>query len=151
MSQAVNPAFQAEVALAIGAQTIASATDTDGTGIDMSKYDKVAAVVQFGNVTASSGTVLVKLQESATVGGTYTDIAGATTAALTLADAIDNKRVCLYFDGRRRNAFVRVRIVSAGTVTGCPITFGVFMLGGAQKSIDPAVAYHAAAAGDPSG
>ena len=64
-------------ALKVAAYT---ATDT-GTAVDCQAGDgHVHAVLEVGTVT--DGTFALKMQESATSGGTYADITGATFAAL---------------------------------------------------------------------
>ena len=62
-----------------------AATVTTG-GVDMSKFERVMFVVMVGAVT--TGTVDAKLQESATSGGTYTDIAGASITQITTSNKI---------------------------------------------------------------
>ena len=62
-----------------------AATVTSG-GVDMSKFERVMFVVMVGAVT--TGTVDAKLQESATSGGTYTDISGASITQITTSNKI---------------------------------------------------------------
>ena len=69
--------------LGITPQT-ATATVT-GTGIDCSGKEEVVYVLMVGAVSGTSPTLDVKIQESATLGGTYTDITGATIAQVTTA------------------------------------------------------------------
>ena len=52
----------------------------------MSKFERVMFVVMVGAVT--TGTVDAKLQESATSGGTYTDISGASITQITTSNKI---------------------------------------------------------------
>ena len=62
------------------------ATVTSG-GVDMSKFERVLFLLMVGSVGAA-GTVDAKLQESATSGGTYTDIAGASITQITASNKI---------------------------------------------------------------
>ena len=77
IGSAINPK------LGITPQT-ATATVT-GTGIDCSGYEEVVYALMVGAVSGTTPTLDAKIQESATVGGTYTDITGAVFAQVTTA------------------------------------------------------------------
>ena len=97
-----------------------------GTGVDLSLYAGKCLVV----LTSSAGggttpTLDVKLQTSATVGGTYADISGATFTQVT--DAADaTEAIVVNLDGIA-TPFVR----AVGTITGTSPTFdiGVTLIG----------------------
>jgi hypothetical protein len=64
----------------------AIATVTSG-GVDMSKFERVMFLLMVGSV-GGAGTVDAKLQQSATSGGTYTDISGASITQITASNKI---------------------------------------------------------------
>ncbi len=69
---------------AIAAPTAALATGITGSGVDFQAFDgNVGAVQIVGTVASTTFTYVGKIQESDTATGTYSDIAGATFAALT--------------------------------------------------------------------
>lgn len=146
-----NPAFEVVGLQAIAPQTISSATSTNGTAIDASRFDQAMLRLDFGAVTGAAGTCEVKLQECATSGGTYTDIAGATTGAIVQGTGIASKKVCLYANLRARMKYIRVQIVTASTTTSIVIAAAEWFLTSSQKSIDPTVEYDLVAAGANSG
>src|SRR5947209_12267700 len=89
-SEAIMITEQLSQALSIAAAELdpvsqGAATVTTG-GVDMSKFERVMFVVMVGAVT--TGTVDAKLQESATSGGTYTDISGASITQITTSNKI---------------------------------------------------------------
>ena len=61
------------------------AATADGTGIDCSKHEEVVYVLLIAAVVSLTSWD-VKIQESETVGGSYTDISGAAFAQITTAD-----------------------------------------------------------------
>lgn len=79
--------------------------DLTGTGIN--------AYLLFGAGTGS-GTVDVKLQECDTVGGTYTDIPGATFTQLVVANV---NTVYELFTQKQTKRFVRAVLTVGGTVS----------------------------------
>jgi len=101
----------------ISPQVIASATTTNGTGIDISKYEGIAkATLSLGTITGTQ-TIDVNIQTSDTVGGTYATVA----SFAQLADDQDNTTRDLSVDLRAAKAFIRGQVVSAGTVTALNI------------------------------
>jgi hypothetical protein len=56
-------------------------------GVDMTKFERVLFVLMVGAV-GGAGTVDAKLQESATVGGSYSDISGGSITQITAANKI---------------------------------------------------------------
>ena len=92
---------------------IASATTTNGTGVDcLGLRDDLVAVVQLGAMTGTH-TCDVTIQESDASGSGYAAISGA---VFTQTDAnSDNTIACIGF--KRTKRYVRASIVTAGTVT----------------------------------
>jgi hypothetical protein len=64
-------------------QSLGTGTDNSITNIDMSKIQRLLFVLNIGSVGAGPGTVDFKLQQSATSGGTYSDLTG--TAITTIS------------------------------------------------------------------
>ena len=85
--------------------------DANGTGVDCSEYDaNMYAVLNVNREGEDSDETLdIKLQSSATSGGTYTDITNAAFAQVRLADGAQILRVA------RDNKFVRAVIDVGGT------------------------------------
>lgn len=88
-----------------------SSTTVNGTAVDTAGYDEAVIVLDCGT-TAATGTLDVKVQESDTSGGTYTDITGAAFAQVTPTndDAIYVGTIRL--EGARKQ-FIRVVGVAA--------------------------------------
>lgn len=62
-------------------------TTQTGTGVDCSEMTgQVAVILTASNQSGTTPTLDVKLQTSATVGGTYADISGATFTQVTTTD-----------------------------------------------------------------
>lgn len=101
-----------------------AANTYDGTGVDASGYDAVAAIVDVG-VIATNGTLDCKLQES-NDDSTYTDISGAAITQLTEAGGGSNKqaRIDVRLGGRAagaRKKYVRARLVTATAASLCAV------------------------------
>lgn len=110
--------------LLISPQTIASATTTNGTGVDISSYEGVGkATLMLGSVTGTSVTIDVNIQESDTVGGTYTTV----TSFTQRTDASDNIIDEISVDLRSRKAFIRGQVVTAGTTPSVPISLAIHL------------------------
>jgi hypothetical protein len=107
----------ATLGVSIVPQTVATATATNGTGVDCLGMDgPVNALLTTGNCGDSTLTLNVKLQECDTSGGTYTDFVTATAfAELAGATLADNKAVLL--TGKRTKRYVRVVATTAGAGT----------------------------------
>lgn len=102
-------------------QNITSATTTNGTGIDISKYDGIAkATLQLGTLTGTH-TIDVNIQTADTVGGTYATVASFAQQA----DTADNTTLDLSVDLRAAKKFIRGQVVTAGTVTACNIALSL--------------------------
>jgi hypothetical protein len=56
--------------------------------VDMSKYHRLLAVIQVGAVGAGPGTVDAKLRDSATSGGSYSDISGKAITQISASNKI---------------------------------------------------------------
>ena len=83
MSNAVNDWAALSYLPAIAAPTAALATSVTGTGVDCLSLDgNMGALQVVGTVASTSFTYAGKIQESDTATGTYSDIAGATFAAI---------------------------------------------------------------------
>lgn len=83
---------------------------TTSSALDMSTGDgRCVCTVITGAVSGTTPTATVKVQQSATSGGTYADITGATTAALSAANTVTR------FSFDRDLPFLRVVNTEAGT------------------------------------
>lgn len=101
---------------AIPAQA-ATATVT-GAALDLSGYDRALVTLNVGTMTGTSPTLDVKVQSSATSGGTYADITGAAFAQVTTTND-----VAAYMGEIRINAakpFLKVISTIAGTTPSVP-------------------------------
>lgn len=109
--------------------TIAARTTTfTGTGVDTLGYEgQMAAVQNVGVVSGTAPTLDGKLQSSDTVGGTYTDVPGATFTQVTATDNLQK----ISFDRRAAKRFIRYVGTIAGTTPS--FTFGA-TLGGIKKA-----------------
>jgi hypothetical protein len=89
------------------------------TGIDISDYSGPAQIIlQSSAKTAGTDPTLnVKVQECATVGGTYTDVVGAVFAEVTTADSTE----MIAIKPDEQEPFMRVLCTIGGTSTP---TFG---------------------------
>lgn len=100
----------------------AGATDIEGSAIDTANYDGVQFVVQLGAIVSGAVTSL-KLQECATSGGTYTDVA---STSITVADTDDNE--IRYLDYHRpAERYVRLyvdRATQNATLTAVAVCYG---------------------------
>jgi hypothetical protein len=63
-------------------QSLAAGTDNSITNIDFSRFQRILWILDVG-VLGASATVDLKLQHSATSGGTYTDITGTAITQIT--------------------------------------------------------------------
>lgn len=99
---------------------IASATTTNGTGIDISKFEGIAkASLHIGALVGAAQTVDVAIQTSDTVGGTYATVASFPQKVVTT----DNGTISdLAVDLRSAKKFIRASVVTGGTVTSCPVS-----------------------------
>jgi hypothetical protein len=88
-----------------------AAATYNSTGVDTTNYREVVFLISTAALAATS-TLAVKLQESETVGGTYTDITGA---AKSYVDADDDKLDAIYVNTENvdRKKFVRANCVVA--------------------------------------
>lgn len=98
-----------------------TATSTvTGSGVDMRDTTPCFAELVVGTVSGTSPTLDVKLQESDTSGGTYSDISGATFAQVTAS----NKEEIINF--KRTKRFVRALATIAGTSPSFAFAVNVF-------------------------
>jgi hypothetical protein len=123
--------FSTEVKAARSISPANNTTTTTGAAVDCAGYDEALIVFNHGAMAGgSSPTIDVKLQECATSGGSYVDIAGAVFTQITTAndDAINVGRLRL--DGARKQ-FIK----AIATVGGSPTTaiYGVEVILGAKN------------------
>jgi hypothetical protein len=86
-----------------------------GTAFDTKDYEGSAKViVDVGAVSGTTPTLDLKLQESDTSGGSYTDIAGATAAQMTATGVAE-----INYNANQAKRWIRV----AGTITGTSPSF----------------------------
>ena len=97
---------------------------TNGTGQDVSTFEGMGvALLDVNTESGTTPTLDVKLQESDTVGGTYTDIAGAVFTQVTAGAVIQSIPV----DLSQTKKFVRAVATEGGT---SPVfAFGVTIRG----------------------
>lgn len=94
--------------------TIASATTTNGDGVDCLDIEgPVSAHILTGDAGDSTLGAVVKLQESDTSGGTYSDISGA-TATLAAGASGSDKKVVFLTTILRAKRWVRAVITTTG-------------------------------------
>lgn len=103
---------------AITTQAVAADTEVLSDAIDMTGWTHMVLLVNGGANAATSGSVTIVLQESATDSGTYTDVTGT---EVTLATTDDNKFVTglLKSSALTVGPFVKVSITggTGGTFT----------------------------------
>lgn len=130
MSNLMNALAQASVLRLIVAGTYTT-TET-GTGVDVSALDGVAAAILDSSLgTDTDPTLNVKLQDCATVGGSYEDIPGATFVEVD--DTAGGSTQIISFDVAAAKAFV----LAVGTIggTGTPsFDFSVTLIGMAKAA-----------------
>lgn len=104
---------------AYGSATLASAATTTGTAVDGSGFEFIHYTLDVGTLVGAGCTVAVKITESATSGGAYTDITGAAFASVTSA----NHNAAYNGEARVNPAkpFQKVSITTSGTVTAAPV------------------------------
>lgn len=126
---------------------VTDSTAQNGTGQDTAGFQTYCALVTFGDVTASAAeTITIKLQDSATVGGTYADITGATTGAVLVEAAMDNTQRVIYGSCKTlANRWVRAVSTLSAVTTKMQVSV-VLLLGGGPSSTVPTTAYTAAVA-----
>jgi len=94
---------------------VSTSTDT-GTGITTKGFRSLLACATVGAVsTVGDETLDIKLQECATVGGTYTDITGATFTQLTAVASPVTDVTFIEVDLLPRQQFIRAKGTIAGT------------------------------------
>ncbi len=93
---------------------------TNGSAVDLDNTLDGFAELVVGAVSGTSPTLDVKLQESETSGGTYTDIAGATFAQVVAA----NKEEVLNFKRSKRH--VRAAVTTGGTSPSFTLAVSIF-------------------------
>ena len=120
-------------------------TTTNATGQDSEGHKSLVCVLNLGNFGGTGPTVAVKLQNSDAVGGTYTDITGATFG--TIDGAGDTKVLAgrVRLSGNRTKKWIRAVMTIAGTSPTIPI--GVeFLFGDHANQPQTALAFDKAQA-----
>jgi hypothetical protein len=92
-----------------GALTVNN-NNTSTTGLPTDGAQFLAYVVTFTSLAAGSS-IIIKLQECDTVGGTYTDVTGGALPALTAAS--DNDTSVIIFKATGRQAFTRINVANS--------------------------------------
>ena len=134
---AKNPAFNTWLVHAVDGVTVSSATTTDSSAIDTAGFTEAELILSFGTTTGTSGTATVSLVECDTSGGTYAAISGATTTALTTdSGAQTDKYVSIALSLLGRERYLKVRVVTAGTVNTGAMD-GFVLLGGSEIESRP--------------
>ncbi len=102
--------------------TISSATDTDSSAIDLQDYDgPVHVLYSIGDSGDATTTIVVKLVQCATSGGTYAAITGATTGTIAgSATANDNTTGVFRVDNYSLR-YVKTRVTTAVGTPSVPI------------------------------
>lgn len=111
----------------------AAATDVLTEAIDMGNFTQLIAILSVGDIE-DTATVDFSIQQSATSGGSYTDITGKSADQLVTAN--DDKQVVINLDSSEvgsEKPFVKVRL-EVGTAAA---DAGVIVLGGDAR-YDPA-------------
>lgn len=104
---------------------ITSDTTTSGTGQDVQAFeDDALAVLTLGTIAPDGANVVVNIQGSDAVGGTYTTI----TSFTAVAGTGDNRTAAIPVNiaGTSR-AFVRAQVVTTGSTTGCQIAVSLLV------------------------
>jgi hypothetical protein len=123
-----QPSERVAVVGTVDPQTVANSEKlTDA--VDMSKWHEVMFVFLTGDMAAE--TIDFKLQESATSGGTYTDISGkAATQLAAHASNNDNKQLVINLKSEELSSgmrYVKGRAITGGATGGpaCIVALGV--------------------------
>lgn len=96
-------------------------TTTNGTGKDSAGHKDVLCILSLGDFTGTSPTVTVKLQNSDAVGGTYTDIVGATFGTIDGTGDTIVKAGRVRLSGNRTKKWIRAVATVTGTTPNIPI------------------------------
>jgi len=106
--------------------TAAETVTGNGTGVDMTTLEGIAAVIlDSAGGAGTTPTLNVKLQHSATLGGSYVDIAGAVFAEV---DDTPASRQMIKFNASEADNFVRAVWTITGSA-GQSFTFSANLLG----------------------
>lgn len=122
------PSERVAVIATVDPQTVANSEKlTDA--VDMSKWEEVLFILLLGDM--ASETIDFKLQESATSGGSYTDISGKAATQLSAhASNNDNKQIVINLKASELSSgmrYVKGRAITGGATGGpaCVIALGV--------------------------
>lgn len=133
-----NPGVLSKKVVGIVSTYVTDNTAQNGTARDVTGFRNLCATVAFGDVTATAAeTITVKLQAGdASNGSDAADITGATTTAITVANAIDNtvQGVILVDLMKINKKYVRA-VATLSAVTTQMRCIVMFELGGRDVSI----------------
>lgn len=105
-----------------------------GAAVDCSGFDKVAYVLDVGAFSGAGNTADLKITESATSGGAYTDITGAVFAQLSSAN--HNATYLGEVHVNPLKPFQKVSCTSAGTITTGALSCSALLhTGGLRKPV----------------
>jgi len=103
----------------------------NGTGVDVTALEgNFAVIVESAVGTGTTPTFDLKLQDSATVGGTYADVAGAAITQIAAAAAGPLNRQIIVVDKNKVKSFIRAAITISGTT---PVFLSSAVIVGAKK------------------
>jgi hypothetical protein len=116
-----HPASGMKPFVALEAQSITSATTTNGTAIDTRGFEGYAVFLfNAGTFTGASPAMDLKVQEDDNSGfSSATDVTSAAFAQVTTANDAAVFAGCVQLTGRER--YLRVSAVSSGTITAIPM------------------------------
>jgi len=104
-------------------EDVLSRTSLTGTAFDVTAYEGTALILlEAGASTAGTATLDVKIQHSATSGGSYVDVPGATFAQVTAAAS----QQAIQIDLDKVNGFIKV-VATFGASNALP--FGLTFIG----------------------
>lgn len=130
-----TPTERSKPIQAIAAQSITSATDTNGTEVDTNGWDGgyMQVIVNAGTFTGASPAMDIDVQESDTSGSGYADVTGASFAQITTAN--DAAIFVGYVRLRARERYLRVQATSSGTITAIPISVTCVLLNPSESNL----------------
>lgn len=105
------------------------------TAWDFAGFDAANFIVAIGSIAGGGGFSILKLQESDTSGGTYTDVTSGNTSGLTIADTDDNKIVSILVRRTGRKRFLRMTLTTAAAAA--TVVDGVLAVGLSNTVNDP--------------
>lgn len=109
--------------------TISTDTTTSGTAVDCNLTEgPISGVFLTGNAGDSATLIQFKLQECATSGGSYTDIADGVNSALAGSATLNDNLVTIITAAKRTLRYVKAVVVTSGGGTPS-VPVAAFVLG----------------------